>query len=162
MKLKRISPRGEMALIILSPKRPPLSLITGVSPRLPPGGAPVRITTYRSLVHKEQLRAHRLRLCHGLRKRLGKIALELLRILLIRLVDRTLRAQAQMLDVLMEYKPLREWKKRGYLENAPQFIKQEIFLKYGIPNAQWVETGAYMGTTTAFLANHFSDASISS
>ena len=61
-----------------------------------------------------------------------------------------------MLDVLMEYKLLREWKKRGYSENAPQFIKQEIFLKYGIPNAQWVETGAYMGTTTAFLANHFS------
>ena len=61
-----------------------------------------------------------------------------------------------ILDSLVKYKQLREWKKRKYLENSPHFVKQEIFLKYGIPNAQWVETGTYTGTTTAFLADHFS------
>ena len=53
------------------------------------------------------------------------------------------------------YSELSEWRKRGYSENSPQFIKQKIFLKHGIPNAQWIETGTYMGTTTEFLAGHF-------
>lgn len=53
------------------------------------------------------------------------------------------------------YRELREWRKRGYSENSPQFIKQKIFLKHGIPNAQWIETGTYMGATTEFLAGHF-------
>lgn len=50
---------------------------------------------------------------------------------------------------------LRAWAQRGFLENAPQFVKQNIFLKYGIPGAPWVETGTYMGHTTAFLLRHF-------
>ena len=61
-----------------------------------------------------------------------------------------------LLKTLIKYKHMREWKERHYLEQSPQFIKEEIFLNYGIPNAQWVETGTYKGVTTAFLANLFS------
>jgi len=47
------------------------------------------------------------------------------------------------------------WVKRGCLGNAPQFVKQSIFIRYGIPNATWVETGTYLGTTTNFLEKNF-------
>lgn len=52
-------------------------------------------------------------------------------------------------------KELKAWISRGFLENAPQFVKQNIFLKYGIPAAPWVETGTFLGQTTAFLLKHF-------
>lgn len=50
---------------------------------------------------------------------------------------------------------LLEWQLRHFSEQSPQFIKQEIFLKYGIPGSSWVETGTYLGTTTDFLRQHF-------
>ena len=43
------------------------------------------------------------------------------------------------------------WKKRGFNGHAPQYVKKEIFKKYGIPNAVWIETGTFLGDTTAFL-----------
>jgi hypothetical protein len=49
------------------------------------------------------------------------------------------------------------WKERGCLENAPQFIKENIFLKYGITGAKWIETGTYLGTTTSFLEKNFDE-----
>ena len=58
-------------------------------------------------------------------------------------------------SLLTEYMGFRSWKKRDYLDNSPQFIKQQIFIKYGIPNAKWVETGTFLGETTAFLAKNF-------
>jgi hypothetical protein len=62
----------------------------------------------------------------------------------------------RLLRELIEFKAKRDWRKRGCLENAPQFIKQNVFVKYGVPNAQWVETGTYIGTTTAFLSKNYS------
>ncbi|MYE37891.1 MAG: hypothetical protein F4X24_10025 [Rhodobacteraceae bacterium] len=50
---------------------------------------------------------------------------------------------------------LREWRKRDYLEHAPRHVKEKVFLKYGIPNAIWVETGTYKGDTTDFLAKRY-------
>lgn len=47
------------------------------------------------------------------------------------------------------------WKKRRYLEYSPQVVKQSIFLKYGIEDGVWVETGTYLGTTTRFLSVSF-------
>ena len=41
--------------------------------------------------------------------------------------------------------------------NAPQFVKEKVFIKYGIPNVQWVETGTYLGVTSDFLAKNFSN-----
>ena len=47
------------------------------------------------------------------------------------------------------------WYKQGFLRNAPQLIKQNLFLKYGISNAQWIETGTFFGDTTDFLIKNF-------
>ena len=48
-----------------------------------------------------------------------------------------------------------EWKKRNFLDNSPQFIKEKIFMKYSCPNGQWIETGTYKGMTTKFLSQKF-------
>lgn len=44
-----------------------------------------------------------------------------------------------------------DWKNRGFLGNSPQFVKEKILTTYGIPNATWVESGTFVGTTTEFL-----------
>ena len=56
---------------------------------------------------------------------------------------------------IIEYIELQNWKRRNYLDNSPQFIKKKIFIRFGIPNAQWIETGTYQGETTAFLAKKY-------
>lgn len=48
-----------------------------------------------------------------------------------------------------------EWKKRNFLDNSPQFIKEKIFMKYSNPNGQWIESGTYKGMTTKFLSQKF-------
>ena len=50
---------------------------------------------------------------------------------------------------------LKHWRKRNYLENAPQFIKEKVLEKYSIENASWVETGTYMGDTTYYLSKKY-------
>jgi hypothetical protein len=50
------------------------------------------------------------------------------------------------------WKALRDWRKRGWSDHAPQFVKEAIFRKYAIPGAPWVETGTFYGATTAVLA----------
>ena len=50
---------------------------------------------------------------------------------------------------------MKAWAGRGYLENSPQKVKESVFNKYGIINANWVETGTYKGTTTNFLSAKF-------
>ena len=52
-------------------------------------------------------------------------------------------------------KSILAWEKNSFLENSPQLIKENVFLKYGIKNAPWIETGTYMGTTTKYLSNFF-------
>ena len=50
---------------------------------------------------------------------------------------------------------LKNWKKRNYLQNAPQFIKEIVLEKYSIKNANWIETGTYMGDTTHYLSKKY-------
>ena len=50
---------------------------------------------------------------------------------------------------------MRAWRKRDYLSNSPQFVKQKIFVKYGISCAIWIETGTFLGSTTSFLADRY-------
>lgn len=52
-------------------------------------------------------------------------------------------------------KAIAKWAQRHYSEQSPQFIKEALFLKYGIKDAYWIESGTYLGTTTKFLAEHF-------
>ena len=57
---------------------------------------------------------------------------------------------------LVELLQIQRWRARGYLENAPQLVKQNLFVKYGVPQAQWVETGTHLGETTDFLSKNYS------
>ena len=50
---------------------------------------------------------------------------------------------------------IRDWRKRDFLENAPQLVKEKVFLKYGIPDSPWIETGTWKGTTTQFLSERY-------
>lgn len=45
-----------------------------------------------------------------------------------------------------------EWKRRRYDAPSPRRVKNEVLLRNSIPGAIWVETGTYLGETTAILA----------
>ena len=60
-----------------------------------------------------------------------------------------------ILEFYQTQRGIADWKKRGFLENSPQLVKENVFLKYGIKNAAWIETGTYLGTTTKYLSNLF-------
>lgn len=61
----------------------------------------------------------------------------------------------KILEPITKYRQMRQWREYGYLENSPQLVKEEVFIKYGIRDSQWVETGTYLGTTTQFLSDRF-------
>jgi hypothetical protein len=61
----------------------------------------------------------------------------------------------KILEAITKYRQMRQWREYGYLENSPQLVKEEVFIKYGIQDSQWVETGTYLGTTTRFLSDRF-------
>jgi protein-L-isoaspartate O-methyltransferase len=46
----------------------------------------------------------------------------------------------------------REWIARCYQAPSPTWIKRSVLLRLGIKNATWVETGTFIGDTTALLA----------
>jgi|GEM_PF-511987 len=51
-----------------------------------------------------------------------------------------------------------QWRRRdfsGFSGFSPQYIKQKILVKYGIPNSMWVESGTYFGKTTRFLSERY-------
>lgn len=60
-----------------------------------------------------------------------------------------------IIEYVQRQKHMAEWKKRNFLENSPQLVKEKIFLKYGVKGASWVETGTYLGTTTNYLSKLF-------
>ena len=49
---------------------------------------------------------------------------------------------------------MRRWRKSGYAPPSPAHIKLAVLLRNGTADATWVETGTYLGDTTAFLAQH--------
>ena len=48
-----------------------------------------------------------------------------------------------------------DWIGRGCLGPAPQWVKQNVLVAYGVPEASWIETGTYLGVTTDFLARRY-------
>lgn len=54
-------------------------------------------------------------------------------------------------NYLRPLRALRGWRERQYADHAPSFIKEALLKKHGVPGAQWVETGTYLGRTTDFL-----------
>src|ERR1700758_2967605 len=49
---------------------------------------------------------------------------------------------------------MRDWKRRRYAAPSPAFVKECVLLRNGIDGATWVETGTYLGDTTALLSRH--------
>jgi len=56
------------------------------------------------------------------------------------------------LRLVRNIRDLQKWRRRGWSDHAPQFVKEAIFRKYAIDGATWVETGTFKGTTTRFLS----------
>lgn len=54
--------------------------------------------------------------------------------------------------LLSEFRDLHDWRHRGWAAPSPDFIKRDVLLRHGWPEATWVETGTYHGDTTARLA----------
>jgi hypothetical protein len=65
-----------------------------------------------------------------------------------RIIPRRLRLLRQRLLAM------RDWRKRQFAAPSPGHIKERVLLRNGIPNAQWVETGTYLGDTTALLSRN--------
>ena len=60
-----------------------------------------------------------------------------------------------LVKIIKKQRELKYWRKRNYLENAPQFIKEKVLEKYSIKNAKWIETGTFRGDTTHYLSKRF-------
>jgi len=53
-----------------------------------------------------------------------------------------------------ELAAIQAWAARGWAAPSPHFIKHQVLPRNGWPAATWVETGTFMGQTTAVLAAH--------
>lgn len=51
---------------------------------------------------------------------------------------------------------LNDWEARQYSEQSPQFVKEFLLVKHGFSDGAWIETGTFLGMTTAFLSERFS------
>ena len=60
-----------------------------------------------------------------------------------------------LIESIRRQREFKYWKKRNYLENAPQFIKEMVLEKYSIKNANWIETGTFRGETTKYLSKRY-------
>lgn len=47
---------------------------------------------------------------------------------------------------------LRDWAASGYAPPSPPHIKRAVLMRLGLRDATWIETGTFMGDTTAMLA----------
>jgi hypothetical protein len=57
-----------------------------------------------------------------------------------------------MLKFLKTLKEFHAWRHRGYSDQSPQVIKDQVLRRYAIPDATWVETGTFKGHTSRLLA----------
>jgi hypothetical protein len=63
-----------------------------------------------------------------------------------------LESQARLEQERFEEEQAREWVARDYAAPSPPPIKRAVLRRNGLPDATWIETGTYLGDTTAFLA----------
>ena len=57
----------------------------------------------------------------------------------------------QIIKIILNFFSLIKWKQRNFLGHAPQFVKKNVLLNYGVKNAIWVETGTFEGSTIRSL-----------
>jgi hypothetical protein len=69
---------------------------------------------------------------------------------------KTLIRNSTAYKLLSEIRNLINWNNRKYAAPSPHFIKQACLIRNSIPNATWVETGTYLGSTTRLLSKHAS------
>lgn len=48
------------------------------------------------------------------------------------------------------------WFRRRMISPAPNSVKRQVLLRYGAMDSVWIESGTFMGGTTAFLSRHAS------
>lgn len=60
---------------------------------------------------------------------------------------------AQLLDPA-ELAAVNAWAARGWAAPSPDFVKRQVLVRNGYAQGTWVETGTFMGGTTAVLARH--------
>lgn len=56
-------------------------------------------------------------------------------------------------DRLRRLRDFQKWKKRGWLDMAPNQVKWSVLRNRSVPDAPWIETGTYRGQTTEVLAS---------
>jgi len=49
-------------------------------------------------------------------------------------------------------KPMRSWKKSGYVMPAPDKVKRLVLQRHSLEDCTWIETGTFFGHTTLFLS----------
>lgn len=59
-----------------------------------------------------------------------------------------------VLDQWRRWREYPEWARRGFTAPSPPSIKQQVLLRHNLREATWVETGTFLGDTTALLAAH--------
>ena len=65
-----------------------------------------------------------------------------------------LRLARELLEARENLAALLEWRRAAYAMPAPPAVKRAVLLRHGVPGGAWVETGTYLGETTACLADH--------
>lgn len=60
---------------------------------------------------------------------------------------------ADAATLLSNFADLKTWVQRQFDAPSPPFVKRARLLQLGVPKATWVETGTYLGQTTALLAS---------
>lgn len=55
-------------------------------------------------------------------------------------------------NTVRNFKHFMAWRKRGYAVPAPPSVNRRILQRWGQRGGTWVETGTYLGDTTAFLS----------
>ena len=71
---------------------------------------------------------------------------------LINRVDRTIEIMILAGRHVNKYQNLRTWGASSYTSPSPHFIKQACILRNGLKGSTYIETGTYMGDTTALLS----------
>ncbi len=56
---------------------------------------------------------------------------------------------------IQSHREMAAWKSRDFSGKSPQFVKEKVLTRYGLPGANWIETGTYVGATTEYLCERF-------